>query len=213
MKRILYSLLFSFVFALLLSGCDLLEGIELAPPEDPAADTSEADTGGGEAPEEEPEGSKAVTLLFAEEMDEERTVLLEAAQAAAEEAGYTLSTVTSLGDPELQSRFLKMASAAGEQAILIELTDPAEAESALEDAGAMSVVFVGAQPEAGLGKSAIYVGNPEGAGDLYLRMTGSVAMRAAANLIEGNSVSEGTDLKVSGHKIIVPADGVIAENS
>ena len=101
-------------------GADFLSGIELAEPEsEPEAETEEI--------EEEPEGSKALTLMFAHAIDEGRTGLLEAARQAAQEKGYTLSTVVSLGDPKLQSRFLQLARDAGEQAILLELADPATA--------------------------------------------------------------------------------------
>lgn len=200
----------------LLTGCSLLEGIELAPPEEPTAegeaapDSAEATPGDGEQAGEEPEGPKTFTLIFAEEPDEGDAVLLEAAQQAAEGAGYTLTTVTSLGDPELQSRFLKLAGSAGERVVLLELIDTAEVEEAIGDAGGMDVIFIGKLPESGLDKHAIYVGNPEGAGDLYLRMTGQTAALAAVNLVSGVPAAEETGLRLSGHKITVPADGVIA---
>lgn len=212
MKRII-AMLCACLF--LLTGCSLLEGIELAPSEEPAAgdgtapDSAGAAPEGGTQPELEPEGPKTFTLIFAEEPDEEDAVLLEAAQQAAESAGYTLYSVTSLGDPELQSRFLKLASSAGERVVLLELVDPAEAEEAIGDAGGMDVVFIGKLPESGLDKHAIYVGNPEGAGNLYLRATGQTAALAAVNLISGTPAAEETGLRLSGHKITVPADGVI----
>lgn len=192
----------------LLTGCSLLEGIELAPPEEPAAEGGDAANpeGGADA---EPEGPKTFTLIFAEEPDEADTALLEAAQQAAEAAGYTLSSITSLGDPELQSRFLKLASSAGERVVLLELIDPADAEDAIGDAGGMDVIFINKLPDSGLDRNAIYVGNPEGAGDLYQRAVGQTAALAALNLIAGNPAAEETGLRLSGHKITVPADGVI----
>jgi len=203
MKRFPALLCACFCF-LLLTGCDFLSGIDLAEPEpEPEAETEEIKE------EEEPEGSKALTLMFAHAIDEGRTGLLEAARQVAEEKGYTLSTVVSLGDPELQSRFLQLARDAGEQAILLELTDPAAAAAVLDDAGEMAVVFVDVLPDSGLSKRAIYVGNPEGDGDSYLRLTGRTAMLAADNLIRGEAANAETELKLSGHKITVPADGVL----
>ena len=201
MKRFPALLCACFCF-LLLTGCDFLSGIELAEPEsEPEAETEEI--------EEEPEGPKALTLMFAHAIDEGRTGLLEAARQAAQEKGYTLSTVVSLGDPKLQSRFLQLARDAGEQAILLELADPAAAAAVLDDAGEMAVVFVDVLPDSGLSKRAIYVGNPEGDGDPYLRLTGRTAMLAADNLIRGEAANTETELKLSGHKITVPADGVL----
>ena len=196
----------------LLTGCSLLEGIELAPPEEPAAEggPDSAESAPEDGAEAEPEGPKTFTLIFAEEPDEADAALLEAAQQTAEAAGYTLSSVVSLNDPELQSRFLKLASSAGERAVLLELIDPANAEDAIGDAGGMEIVFICKLPDSGLDKHAIYVGNPEGAGDLYLRTTGQTAALAAMNLMTGASAAQDTGLKLSGHKITVPADGVIA---
>ena len=175
MKRI-FALLFSIALMLsLLPGCGLLAETELADPEPEAGQPEDA-----EAPPE-PEGSKAVTLVFAYEQD------------------------------ELQNRFIGLAREAGEQAILIELADPARAAEAVEAAGEMAVVFVNTAPDSNsvLGKRAVFVGNPEGEGELYLRLTGRTAMRAADNLIRGVATDEETELKLSGHKISIPADGVL----
>ena len=205
MKRI-FALLFSIALLLsLLPGCSLLAGTELADP-DPGTEQPEDPEA-----EAEPEGSKAVTLVFAVEQDEGHTDLLEAAAQIANSKGYTLSTVEALGNPELQSRFIELARDAGEQAILIELADPSRAAEAVEAAGEMAVVFVNTAPDSSsvLGKRVIFVGNPEGEGELYLRLTGRTAMRAADNLIRGAAVDEETELKLSGHKISVPADGVL----
>ena len=73
----------------------------------------------------------------------------------------------------------------------------------------MAVVFVDVLPDSGLSKRAIYVGNPEGDGVPYLRLTGRTAMLAADNLIRGEAANTETELKLSGHKITVPADGVL----
>ena len=205
MKRI-FALLFSIALMLsLLPGCGLLAETELADPEPEAGRPEDA-----EAPPE-PEGSKAVTLVFAYEQDDGHTDLLEAASQIADSKGYTLSTVESLGNHELQNRFIGLAREAGEQAILIELADPARAAEAVEAAGEMAVVFVNTAPDSNsvLGKRAVFVGNPEGEGELYLRLTGRTAMRAADNLIRGVATDEETELKLSGHKISIPADGVL----
>lgn len=214
MKRMIVMLC---VCIFLLTGCSLLEGVELAPPEAPAAEDGGGSDTAGAAPEDsaeaEPEGPKTFTLIFAEEPDEADAVLLEAAQQAAAAAGYTLSSVTSLGDPELQSRFLKLAGSAGERVVLLELVDSAETEEAIGDAGGMDVIFIGKLPDSGLDRHAIYVGNPEGAGDSYHRAAGRTAALAAVNFIAGASAAQDTGLRLSGNKITVPADGVIAEEN
>lgn len=203
MKRIL-ALLFSIALMLsLLSGCDLLSGTELADP-DPEIEHQEET-------EPEPIGSKAVTLIFAYAEDDGRTDLLEAATQIADAKGYTLSAVESLGNPELQNRFIELARDAGEQAILVELADPSRADDAVEAAGDMAVIFIDTAPDSNsvLGKRVIFVGNPDGEGELYLRLTGRTAMRAADNLIRDVAADEETELKLSGHKIHIPADGVL----
>ncbi len=188
------------------SGCGLISDITLAEPEPAPPSVPEQ-----EAPPEEPEGSKALTLIFAHEMDDGRTDLLEAAEQIAEEKGYTLSTVTALGDPVLQERFIELARDAGEQAILIELADRSTASAAVQQAGEMAVIFIDTMPEdnSALSKHAIYVGNQEGEGELYLRLTGRTALRAADNLIRNEPADTETELKLSGHKIMIPADGMI----
>lgn len=201
MKRI-FALLLAALFSMSLAACG---GEDDAPaPADPGA------AAGEEEPAED-EGSKAVTLIFADEIDDDRTDLLEAAEQIAESKGFTLSTVVSLGDSEKQNRFLELARDAGERVILIELADPDGAAEVVDLAGEMAVVFVDTVPSdsAALSKMAVYVGNPEGAGESYLRLTGRTAMRAALNLISGADVAEETELKVSGNQITVPADGVI----
>lgn len=212
MKRML-ALWCAFLCTVLLSGCDWITNFELAEPlpepsaEEPAETSEEA----GEP--EEPEGSKAITILFAHAADEEsgRSALLEGARQFAESKGYALSSVETLGRPDLQSRFVEMARDAGEQAILVELIDPSDAEAVAELAGDMAVVFIDTAPESNsvLGKRVIYVGNSDGKGDLYLRLTGRTAMCAADNLLLGQAADQDTDLKLSGHKITVPADGVL----
>lgn len=201
MKRVT-ALLCAFFCIFQLSGCDLFSDIELAEPlpEPPVEETPE-----------EPEGSKAVTLIFAHAIDDGRTALLEAAQQIADEKGYTLSSVATLGRTDLQERFIELARDAGEQVVLLELIDPADAAAAARQAGDMAVVFIDTAPDgnSALGKRSIYVGNPEGEGELYLRLTGRTAMGAADNLIRGEAADKDAELKLSGHRILVPADGVL----
>lgn len=201
MKRI-FALLLAALFCMSLAACG---------GEDDAPAPADPDASAGEEEPAEDEGSKAVTLIFADEIDDDRTDLLEAASQIAESKGFTLSTVVSLGDSEKQNRFLELARDAGERVILIELADPDGAAEVVDLAGEMAVVFVDTMPSdsAALSKTAVYVGNPEGAGESYLRLTGRTAMRAALNLVSGANVAEETELKVSGNQITVPADGVI----
>ena len=209
MKR-LQALLCAFA-CMTLTGCSLLDGLDLGLdlaeplPEPPAEEE--------ELPEEEPEGSKALTLIFAHEIDENREDLLEAARQLADSKGYTLSAVETLGRPDLQQRFLVLARDAGEQAVLLELVDPAAASEAVQQAGEMAVIFVDVEPESSsaLGRRAIYVGNSIGEGEPYLRLTGRTAVHAADNLIRGEAADTDTELKLSGHRITVPADGVLPE--
>jgi len=206
MKRLL-ALLGGFLFLLPLTACSLFSELELPEPEPEAAAEEQP-------PEEaEPEGSKALTLIFAHEVDENRTALLESAQQTALEKGYTLSNVVTMGNAELQTRFLQLAQEAGEQAVLIELFDPATAADVVRDAGEMAVIFLDTAPDgnSALRKKAFYVGSPDGEGDAYLRLTGRVAMQAADNLIRGVDAGEETDVRPSGHKFNIPSDGILEE--
>ena len=118
-----------------------------------------------------------------------------------------------MGNAELQTRFLQLAQEAGEQAVLIELFDPATAADVVRDAGEMAVIFLDTAPDgnSALRKKAFYVGSPDGEGDAYLRLTGRVAMQAADNLIRGVDAGEETDVRPSGHKFNIPSDGILEE--
>ncbi len=207
MKRV-FALLCALFCIVQLSGCEQVADLLKPDLANPLPEQSTE-----EEPEEpaEPEGSKAVTLVFAHAIDEGRAALLEAAQQIADAEGYTLSTVETLGRQDLQSRFVELARDAGEQVILIELISAEEGLEIARAAGDMAVVFLDVQPSShsALGKRAIYVGNPEGGGESYLRLTGRTAMRAAHNLVMEEAADKDTELKLSGNKITVPADGVL----
>ena len=69
------------------------------------------------------------------------------AQAAAEEAGVTLSTQDAQNDTGDLLQFIESARNAGDDAVLINLVDAATAQQCIEAAGDMKVVFVNRVPE------------------------------------------------------------------
>jgi len=105
---------------------------------------------------------KAITLVLSQR-DEWLSSLDTAAQSAAKDAGYTMTSQDALSDSSKQIQYVSTAASAGEEAVIVNLVDPNVAGDIIEAAGDMKVVFVNRPPEdmSLLNESAIYVGSDE----------------------------------------------------
>ena len=108
------------------------------------------------------DGDKNITLVLSQR-DEWLSTLVDAAEAAAEEKGYNMNTVDCISDSSKAIQFVQTAKNAGEQAIIVNLVDPAQATAVLEAAEGMKVVFVNRTPDdmSLLNENAVYVGSNE----------------------------------------------------
>lgn len=131
-KRLLAALMASAMMAATLAGC--------------GSTSNETTTQeGGETAEAGGDGY-SMTLIMSLR-DEFLSTLEAGAQAAAEEAGVTLSTQDAQNDTGDLLQFIESARNAGDDAVLINLVDAATAQQCIEAAGDMKVVFVNRVPE------------------------------------------------------------------
>lgn len=131
-KRLLAALMASAMMAATLAGC--------------GSTSNETTTQeGGETAETGGDGY-SMTLIMSLR-DEFLSTLEAGAQAAAEEAGVTLSTQDAQNDTGDLLQFIESARNAGDDAVLINLVDAATAQQCIEAAGDMKVVFVNRVPE------------------------------------------------------------------
>lgn len=108
------------------------------------------------------DSDKNITLVLSQR-DEWLSTLVDAAEAAATEQGYNMNTVDCISDSSKAIQFVQTAKNAGEQVIIVNLVDPAQATAILEAAGDMKVVFVNRTPDdmGLLNENAVYVGSNE----------------------------------------------------
>lgn len=108
------------------------------------------------------DGDKNITLVLSQR-DEWLSTLVDAAEEAAKEQGYNMNTVDCISDSSKAIQFVETAKNAGEEAIIVNLVDPAQATAILEAAGDMKVVFVNRTPDdmGLLNENAVYVGSDE----------------------------------------------------
>ena len=108
------------------------------------------------------DSDKNITLVLSQR-DEWLSTLVDAAEAAATEQGYNMNTVDCISDSSKAIQFVQTAKNAGEQVIIVNLVDPAQATAILEAAGDMKVVFVNRTPDdmGLLNQNAVYVGSNE----------------------------------------------------
>lgn len=95
--------------------------------------------------------------------DEFLSELEGAAKAAADEQGITLTTQDANNDVSKQIQYIEAARNAGEDAVIVNMVDPATAAQCIEAAGDMKLVFVNRFPvdETVLSENAVYVGSDE----------------------------------------------------
>jgi ABC-type sugar transport system substrate-binding protein len=107
-------------------------------------------------------GNLNMTLIMALR-DQFLSELEEAAKEAAAECGVNLTTQDANNDTSKLIQYVETAKNAGEQAIIINMVDPATAAQCVEAAGDMKVVFVNRFPtdESVLDENAVYVGSDE----------------------------------------------------
>lgn len=155
LKKLLAVLLAS-LCVMSLAACGGNGGGDSAPADTskPADTSAPADSGG--------EGNKNITLVLSQR-DEWLSTLVDAAEAAAAERGYKMNTVDCVSDASKAIQFVQTAKNAGEEAIIVNLVDPAQATAILEAAEGMKVVFVNRTPDdmAILNENAVYVGSNE----------------------------------------------------
>lgn len=120
------------------------------------------DKSGDAASDSAESGNKNITLVLSQR-DEWLSTLVDAAEAAATERGYKMNTVDCISDASKAIQFVQTARNAGEEAIVINVVDPAQATALLEAAGDMKVVFVNRTPDdmGLLNENAVYVGSNE----------------------------------------------------
>ena len=108
------------------------------------------------------ESDKNITLVLSQR-DEWLSTLVDAAEAAAAEQGYNMNTVDCISDSSKAIQFVQTAKNAGEEVIIVNLVDPAQATAILEAAEGMKVVFVNRTPDdmGLLNENAVYVGSNE----------------------------------------------------
>lgn len=126
------------------------------------ADSSAPSGSGAPADSGNAGGNKNITFVLSQR-DEWLSTLVDAAEAAAKEQGYNMNTVDCVSDPSKAIQFVQTASNAGEEVVIVNLVDPAQANVILESAGNMKVVFVNRTPDdmGLLNENAIYVGSNE----------------------------------------------------
>lgn len=126
------------------------------------ADSSAPSDSGAPADSGNAGGNKNITFVLSQR-DEWLSTLVDAAEAAAKEQGYNMNTVDCVSDPSKAIQFVQTANNAGEEVVIVNLVDPAQANVILESAGNMKVVFVNRTPDdmGLLNENAIYVGSNE----------------------------------------------------
>lgn len=114
------------------------------------------------------DSDKNITLVLSQR-DEWLSTLVDAAEEAAKEKGYNMNTVDCISDSSKAIQFVQTAHNAGEQVIIVNLVDPAQATAILEAAGDMKVVFVNRTPDdmGLLNENAVYVGSNEMTSGMY----------------------------------------------
>lgn len=108
------------------------------------------------------DGNKNITLVLALR-DEWLSVLADGCESAAKARGYSMNTVDCNNDASKAIQFVQTARNAGEEAIIINVVDPAQATALIEAAGDMKVVFVNRTPDdmGLLNDNIVYVGSNE----------------------------------------------------
>lgn len=108
-------------------------------------------------------GGKGEVYLLMSQRDEWLSSMEAAAKKAAEAAGYTLTAQDSQSDINKQIGFVETAANAGSKSIIVNLVDVEAAQSVIDAAGDMKVVFVNRIPadESVLNENAVYVGSNE----------------------------------------------------
>ncbi|MGL6198655.1 MAG: substrate-binding domain-containing protein [Lachnospiraceae bacterium] len=144
-KRLLVTLLAGVLTCGMLTGCG-----------------SNSDTTGDSGDSSSSGSGKAITLVLSQR-DEWLSSLDTAAQSAAKDAGYTMTSQDALSDSSKQIQYVSTAASAGEEAVIVNLVDPNVAGDIIEAAGDMKVVFVNRPPEdmSLLNENAVYVGSDE----------------------------------------------------
>lgn len=126
--------------------------------EDVSEDDSaeEVDTDSGTA------GSQDITFVLSQR-DEWLGELAAAAEAAAEELGYSVTVQDSLSDSSKQIQFVETAAAAGQEVVIVNPVDPNVCPEIVEVAGDTKVVFVNRPPAdlSILNENVVYVGSDE----------------------------------------------------
>ncbi|MBR3570379.1 MAG: substrate-binding domain-containing protein [Oscillibacter sp.] len=109
-----------------------------------------------------PAAAQNITLVLSQR-DEWLSTLVDGATAAAAEMGVTLTTVDCQSDASKGIQFVETAKNAGEQVVIVNLVDPAQAQQIIESAGDMKIVFVNRTPDdmARLNDNVVYVGSNE----------------------------------------------------
>jgi ABC-type sugar transport system substrate-binding protein len=126
----------------------------------PAPATDGADDAA--APADTGAAAQNITLVLSQR-DEWLSTLVDGATAAAAEMGVTLTTVDCQSDASKGIQFVETAKNAGEQVVIVNLVDPAQAQQIIESAGDMKVVFVNRTPDdmSRLNDNVVYVGSNE----------------------------------------------------
>ncbi len=103
-----------------------------------------------------------ITLVMSQR-DEWLSTLEEGAKLAADYLGVKLSTQDSQSDTSKQIQFVQTAATAGQKVCIVNMVDPTTAESIIDAAGGMKVVFVNRVPSdtTVLNENAVYVGSDE----------------------------------------------------
>lgn len=132
-KKLLAALMASAMMVSMLAGC--------------GGNTTSTTQEGGETAEEGGSSDGYSMTLIMSLRDEFLSTLEAGAQAAAEEAGVTLSTQDANNDASKTIQFIESARNAGDDAVLVNLVDAATAQQCIEAAGDMQIVFVNRVPQ------------------------------------------------------------------
>ena len=120
-----------------------------------------ADSGSGDTAAASADGTN-VTLIMAQR-DEFLSTLESGAKEAAAELGVNLQTQDANSDTGKMIQFIETAKNNGNAAVIVNMVDPETAQSCIDAAGDMKVVFVNRVPSdtSVLTDSAVYVGSDE----------------------------------------------------
>lgn len=122
------------------------------------------DTAGGNAAGGDATGGSSYSMTFImSQRDEFLSELEAAAQNAAKTNGISLSTQDANSDASKTIQFIESARNAGDDAVIVNMVDPATAQQCIEAAGDMKLVFVNRFPvdPTTITENSVYIGSDE----------------------------------------------------